>query len=138
MRLGDTAYFADENALGLAKILIREGRIDVVHPGHQQLPQVPLGCPDEAWMRVVADLDLIVLTRDRRIRSRPAELSIYREVGLRSVWVGGRHDLTPTQQAAMFYRHEQRLIREATKRGPGPWALALTPTGLRPIPLPEQ
>lgn len=84
-------------------------------------------------MRVVADLDLIVLTRERRIRSRPAELAIYREVGLRSVWIGGRHDLTPVQQADLFLRNEDRLVREAIKRGPGPWALMLTPTGLRPI-----
>lgn len=137
MRRGEATYFADENALGLAKILARQGRMDVVHPGHPLLPEVPLGCPDETWMHVVADLDLIVLTRDRRIRTRPAELAIYREVGLRSVWLGGRHDLKPSELADLFIAHEERLIREATKRGPGPWALALTPSGLRPIPMPD-
>lgn len=138
MRRGEAAYFADENALGLAKILIQRGRTDVVHPGHQSLPAVPLGCPDETWMRVAADLDLIVLTRDRRIRTRPAELAIYREVGLRSVWLGGRHDLTPAELADLFLKHEQRLIHETTKRGPGPWALTLTRAGLSPIQLPDR
>jgi hypothetical protein len=33
-------YFADENALGLAKILLRQ-RDDIVHPGHPLVPEVP-------------------------------------------------------------------------------------------------
>lgn len=45
-------YFADENALGLAKVLIRAGRTDVVHPGHPALPDVPLGTLDLDWMWV--------------------------------------------------------------------------------------
>jgi len=31
VRLVDAHYFADENALGLAKLLIRSGRTDIVH-----------------------------------------------------------------------------------------------------------
>jgi len=47
-------YFADENVMGLAKLLIRDhGRDDVVYPGHQLLPEVPRGTPDLAWMPVV-------------------------------------------------------------------------------------
>lgn len=34
-------YFADENALGLAKLLIRQGRDDTVHPGHPGVPGIP-------------------------------------------------------------------------------------------------
>lgn len=46
-------YFADENALGLAKLLRRSGRQDVLYPGHESLPEVPLGTPDLGWMKVV-------------------------------------------------------------------------------------
>lgn len=130
------AFFADENALGLGKLLVRSGRTDVVHPGHLALPEVPLGTPDLDWMPVVAGLDLVVLTRDRRIRTRPAELRSYRELGLRSVWLGAKRDLAPTDQLALFLTHEDRLNREMLKRGPGPWALALSPSGLRPLRLP--
>lgn len=126
-------YFADENALGLAKLLIRAGRTDVVHPGHRSLPEVPLGTRDLDWMPVAAGLGLIVLSRDRRIRTRPAELAAYRALGLRSVWIGGKHDLSPARQVEIFLQHEQRLHREALKRGSGPWALALTPSGVRPL-----
>lgn len=128
-------FFTDENALGLGKLLIREGRLDVVHPGHPDLPEVPLGSLDLDWMPVVATRDLVVVTRDRHIRTRPAELRRHLELGLRSVWIGAKQDLAPRDQVALFLRHEARLRREMVKRGPGPWALALQAGGVRPLEL---
>lgn len=126
-------YFADENALGLGKLLRRSGRVDVLHPGLVDLPQVPLGTPDLEWMPVIGSRGYIVLTRDRRIRTRPAELDAYREHGIRSVWIGAKRDLRPDEQVELFLRHEQRLRREIIKLGPGPWALAMSSSGVRPI-----
>lgn len=126
-------YFTDENTLGLGKLLRRNGRDDVVYPGHEGLPAVPLGTPDLEWMPVIAELDLVVVTRDRRIRTRPAELRQYHALGIRSVWIGAKQDLGPRDQLALLLTHEPRLKREIIKRGPGPWALALSPSGLRPL-----
>lgn len=126
-------YFTDENAMGLGKLLERSGRDDVVYPGHPDLPGVPLGTADAEWLPVVGDRGLIVLTRDRHIRSRPAELRAYLEHGVRSVWIGAKQDLGPRQQLEVFLRHEPRLQREAIKRGSGPWALSMTRSGLRPL-----
>ena len=70
-------YFTDENTLGLGKLLRQHGREDVRYPGHEDLPEVPRGTDDQDWLAVVGALGLIVLTRDRRIRSRPAELRAY-------------------------------------------------------------
>lgn len=126
-------YFTDENALGLGKMLRRSGRDDVLYPGHEDLPEVPLGTPDLEWMKVVARRKLIVLTRDRRIRSRPAELTQYHELGIRSVWIGAKQDLTAQSQVELFLKHEARLRHEVVKRGPGPWALAMSPSGVRPL-----
>lgn len=78
-------YFTDANALGLGKLLTRAGRQDVVYPGHPGLPDVRVGTPDLDWIPIVARLGLIVVTRDRRIRTRPAELRAHWEHGLRSV-----------------------------------------------------
>jgi hypothetical protein len=113
-------YFTDENLLGLGKLLCRAGREDVLFPGHADLPEVPLGTPDLKWMPVIAARGLVVLTRDRRIRTRPAELRAYTELGIRSVWLGGPHDLGPREQVELFLRHEVRLRREIVKRGAGP------------------
>lgn len=127
------SYFCDENLLGLGKLLLRHGRDDVVWPGHDQLPEVPAGTPDLEWMPFVAQRGLVVLTRDRRIRTRPPELRAYLEHGVRSVWLGAKQHLGPQQQLELFLQHEQRLHREVLKRGVGPWALALTPSGVRPV-----
>jgi hypothetical protein len=126
-------YFTDENALGLGKLLRRSGRDDVLYAGHEDLPEVPLGTPDVEWMNAVARRKLIVLTRDRKIRSRPAELKQYHELGIRSVWIGAKQDLTAQSQLELFLQHEARLQREVVKRGPGPWALAMSPSGVRPL-----
>ncbi len=135
VRRADAAvYFTDENALGLGKLLERAGREDIVFPGHHRLPEVPLGSLDLEWMPVVAARELIVLTRDRRIRTRPAELAAYRENGIRSVWIGAKRDLSPQEQVDIFVRHESRLRREAVKLGAGPWALVLTATGVAELP----
>ena len=133
MQAFSPVYFADENALGMAKLLRRAGRQDVLHPGHPDLPEVPLGTPDLEWMPIAGAAGLIVVTRDRRIRTRPAELAAYRECGIRSVWIGVKQDMRPDEQAALFLRHEDRLKREIIKRGAGPWALALSTRGVRPI-----
>ena len=135
---GRTAYFADENAMGLAKLLIREhGRDDILYPGHGKLPEIPRGTLDLDWMPVVGRNGWIVLTRDRRIRTRPAELIAYREHGLRSVWIGGKRDHTSRDLAVMFVAHEERLTRMATKLGHGPWALAMSSSGVRELRLRE-
>lgn len=126
-------YFTDEACLGLGKLLLREGRSDVLHPGHPDLPEVPLGSKDLEWMPVIARRGLVVVTRDRRIRTRPAELAAYLELGIRSVWIGAKRDLAPRDQLELFLRHEHRLKLEITKRGDGPWALALTANHLRPL-----
>jgi hypothetical protein len=126
-------YFTDENALGLGKLLRQSGRDDVVYPGHEDLPEVPLGTLDLDWMPIVARRGLIVLTRDRHIRTRPAELRAYQEHGLRSVWIGAKQDLGPRDQVTLFLTHESRLQREIIKRGRGPWALAMSTSGVRPL-----
>jgi len=130
-------YFTDENTLGLGKLLRRSGRTDVLYPGHEDLPDVPVGTPDLGWMPVLARLELVLVTRDRRIRSRPAELRAYWEFGIRSVWIGAKRDLAPRDQRDLFLAHEDRLQREVVKRGAGPWALAMSPSGVRPLNLRE-
>ena len=61
----------------------------------------------------------------------------YWEHGIRSVWIGAKQDLGPSQQVELFLQHEERLRREITKRGSGPWALAMSPSGVRPLNLRE-
>src|SRR5690606_7295054 len=119
----------------LGKLLRRAGRRDFVYPGHEELPQVPLGALDLDWMPVIGALGLVVITRDRRLRTRPAELRAYWEFGIRAVWIGGKEHLGPRDQVELFMRHETRLQQEIVNRGAGPWALNMSASGIRPLPL---
>jgi hypothetical protein len=123
--------------LGLGKLLARE-RDDVTYPGHHAAEGIAPGALDTEWMPLVAARGWVVFHRDRRIRTRPAELAIFRSEGLRAVWLAGKKDLSPYDQLALLQRHWQRLEREVQRLGPGPWALSLVSTGLRQVQLREQ
>jgi len=110
MAVPGPVYFTDENVLGLGKLLRRAGRDDVVYPGHEALPEVPVGTPDLDWMPVIGRRGLVVLTRDRRIRTRPAELRAYWDHGIRSVWIGRSETLGRTSSSS---------CSSGTKRGCG-------------------
>lgn len=124
--LAGIRYFVDENLLGFHKLLSRTGRDDAAAPGDPRLPSVPLGALDLDWMPVVALAGLIVITRDRRIRSRPAELDTFRALRVRSVWLGGKRDLSPRGQLELFLRQEGRIQQFASELGAGPWILSVT------------
>ena len=75
-------FFVDENDLALGRSLAH-ARKDVLHPGHVRLPDVPLGTPDAQWLPIVGELGLVVITRDKKIRSRPAEAELVIAAGIR-------------------------------------------------------
>ncbi|HEY4006162.1 MAG TPA: hypothetical protein VGM60_13395 [Pseudonocardia sp.] len=93
-------WFVDESALGLGKLLART-RDDVVYTGHRDIPGVSLGTPDVDWMPTVAQQGLVAIRRDRRIHTRPAEVRVFAEFGLRTVWLGGKN-LAPGRGASSF------------------------------------
>lgn len=75
-------FFVDETSLGLGKALAIS-RKDVVHTGHPLIPDAPLGSLDTEWIPAVAARSLAVVSRDRHIRTKPAEIALLRESGLR-------------------------------------------------------
>lgn len=111
-------YLADENAIGLAKVLIMEhSRTDVRHVGQAELPEIPRGTPDLQWLAWAGQRGWIVLTRDRRIRTRPAELRAFREHGVRVVWIGGKRD-----HSAATWRHCSSSTSSGCSVWPPSWA----------------
>jgi hypothetical protein len=57
-------YFVDETDLAVGRAMAAV-KAPVVFPGHEALPEVPLGADDEDWIPVVAHYDLVVITRDK-------------------------------------------------------------------------
>src|SRR3954453_20554081 len=75
-------FYVDESALGLGKAL-EAARRDTVYTGHPLIPECPKGTLDTDWIPAVAARDLVVIGRDRRIRTKPQEVARFREAHLR-------------------------------------------------------
>jgi len=101
-----------------------------VYAGHPDLPDVPLGTLDVDWMPLVASRGLVAFRRDRRIHTRPAEVRVFTEVGLRTVWPGGKKDMALAGQLDLVVRHWHAIERQRTELGPGPWSITLLGGGL--------
>jgi hypothetical protein len=129
-------FFVDESALGLGKVLAI-ARNDVIHAGHPLIPAVPIGALDPDWMPEVAKRDLIVIARDRRIRTKPAELALLREHGLRIFWIAGKKDLTTWDYLVRLVRRWREIEDAIASKGDGPWFVAINVANLSDIPLPE-
>lgn len=128
-------FFFDEDTLGVGKAmaLLRD---DVIHTGHSAiLPEVPLGTVDTIWIPEVARRELVVITRDKRIRTRPGERELFREVGLRAFWIGSRNDLSNWDLLVRLARRWDDIEEMVEVRGPGPWFGIITETGLDELPI---
>ncbi len=122
------SFYFDECLLGAAKELIRGG-FDVLHPGHVSLPNLPLGSPDSVWMAHIAATGLIAVTRDRRFNRKSAERELIRSAGLKVVWLTGRSDMRPSEQAALFRAKVSAIYAPGEDLGDGPWGLGLSAKG---------
>jgi PIN like domain len=129
-------FFVDENSLALGRMLAKQ-HDDVVYPGHPALLEVPLETPDVEWLDVVGRLDLAVITRDKKIRSRPVERRVLAGAGVRGFVLTGSGDMNTAEMMALVERHWAAMEGELVARPDGPWLVAVTAAGLRPLRLVE-
>ena len=125
-------FFVDENDLALGRCLAL-ARKDVLHPGHVQLPEVPLGAPDAVWLPIVGGLGLVVITRDKKIRSRPVEAELVVAAGIRGFVLTSAGDLSTWDTLSLLVRQWDALGRYLTEHPSGPWLAAVTSQGVRPL-----
>lgn len=127
-------FFVDENDLGLGRAL-GDRHEGVVYPGHADLPAVPRGTLDDDWLRVVGDLRLVVITRDRRIRYRPVERAMWVGHRVRGFVLTGTASQSTAESLGLLDRHWGELEQLVASEPDGPWMRSLTKTGLRNIEL---
>ena len=72
-------------------------------------------------MPIVAARGLVVIGRDKRIRSRPQELQYLKAAGLRVFRIGGKRDLSTWDWLTRLVRHWDQMEEIVRSRGPGPW-----------------
>jgi hypothetical protein len=126
--------FVDESALGLGKTLATARR-DVIHTGHKLIPEVPLGALDTEWIPEIATRGLAVILRDKRIRTKPAEVELLRAYKMRVFWVAGKKDLSTWDTLVPVVRRWDEIERRLATKGDGPWFVAVNETRLSDLAL---
>lgn len=127
-------FFADENDLALGRALDAVHG-DVVYPGHPDLPEVPRGALDDVWLPVIGAKRLVVITRDKKIRYRPAEKLAWVEHGVRGFVLTGKKSQTTADSQAILDRHWSAINAIIDDEPSGPWMRSVTERDVRPIPL---
>jgi hypothetical protein len=78
--------------------------------------------PDVEWLELCGREGLPVLTKDRRLRYRPVEITAIRRFGVRAFVVTGG-SLRAVEQAARFDRSRQRIEEACAAAGPFVYAV---------------
>ena len=129
---GQLRFFVDETSLGLGLVLAR-ARKDVVHTGHPLVPELRRGLLDTKWMPLVAARDLVVIGRDKHLRSNPAERAVMAEHALRVLRLADKKDLPVWDQLARLVRRWEDVEALLHARPTGPWFYEVQASRLREV-----
>lgn len=130
----EVRYYVDQSLMGVWHEW-GKGRDDVTVVG--ELAGTAPGDKDEDWIPVVAAAGLVVIGRDKRIRTRPAEVALLRSHGLRYIWLGGKQDEPTATYVECIEEHWSAIERLRVHRPDGPWWFSLTASGLNEPVIPE-
>ncbi len=117
-------FYVDEIAVGLG-LALTAARSDTIHVGHPLIAECPRGALDTKWIPAVAARGLIVITRDKKLRTKPVEVRALWEHRLRVFCIGGKRDLSTWEWLQRMVRHWPRMEALIAERGPGPWVYML-------------
>jgi hypothetical protein len=133
-------FYVDANALGLARVLASL-RVDVTYPGDpggivrkRERPACPItstDLPDVAWLRVVAQHGWAIITRDKRITSRPEELEAVRMHEAKLFVITSGERLTVWHMLEIVVSQWRKI--EELAQMPGPLIYTVTRTSIRKI-----
>jgi len=135
-------FYFDADVLGLAKIVVQM-RSDATYPGdpggvryrrvRSPCPITTPATPDPQWIPLVAQAGWLIVTRDRQIQHRPAELNAVREHGARMVALAANDALGTWQQLEVLMC-QWRAIETLLDRD-GPFVCTASRTALSEVSL---
>lgn len=117
-------FYVDESAMGLG-LALAAARKDTIYCGHPLIPECPRRSQDIVWIPAVAARDLIVIARDKKLRTKPVEIQRLWESGLRVFCIGGKKDLSTWEWLERVVKFWPRMETLIERRGPGPWIYML-------------
>ena len=102
----DVTYIVDENllSLGNAMVAVRHDTARFSRPPVEEL--LPRGIADTEWIPIVGDRGWVMITNDRRLRTRPAEAELAIAHRLKVVHLHGKVGSQPAWD---------QLVRVATR-----------------------
>ena len=105
----------------------------VLYPGHEDIPELPLGSKDTEILEEIGAgrRNLLFITRDKKIRTRPVERAKLRDAGVRAVFLTGRSNMTQDDIYRLIIKFWDELAELDSRTGP--CSFALTTRGLREI-----
>ena len=117
-------FYVDESAAGLG-LALAAARKDTVPVGHSLIPECPRGALDTEWIPEVARRGLVVIARDKKLRTKPVEIRTLREHGLRVFNIGGKRDMSTWDWLVRVVRHWPQMEQIVADRPAGPWIYML-------------
>ena len=80
-----------------------------------------------------------MITRDRRMRNKPAELWHLREHRIRAFVLAGKRELSKWDKLVLLAKSWERIEDEISGRRAGPWTVEIYPSGrFTDVPLPSR
>ena len=133
-------FYVDADLIGLGKLLV-QARPDVTFagdpggPGIDRRPRAPApvqpGVLDPDWIPIIASQGWIVITKDRHMATRPAEIDLIRQSSARHL----RLEASPGEKLRKWNQLEivagQWRAIERLLDVPGPWIFKATRTGVK-------
>lgn len=87
----------------------------------------PCGTEDEVWLQYVGENNLVVITRDEKIRWRPAELNTFKSKKVGAFFLAGKN-VSGWRLVQQLVRNWPR-IKELAEKTTRPYAFRVPPTG---------
>lgn len=130
--LDEIVYVVDENLLRLGKGMAAIRRDTGRFAGDALAELLPLGVEDPEWIPVVGDNGWVVITNDRRIRTRPVEAQLAIKHRLKVVHLHGAvGNARPWDQLIRVAGRWPAIERQVIASPSGPWWLSLQHSGTR-------
>lgn len=123
--LGDVRYVVDENLLSLGNgmVALRRDTARFSRPPVDDL--LPLGISDPQWIPIVGDRGWVIITNDRRLRTRPAEAELAIQHKLKVIHLHGGIGSRPAWAQMVRLASRWASIENHLERSPeGPWWLS--------------
>jgi hypothetical protein len=123
-------YYLDANiplnvSKGLAQV-----RSDILYPGGLGCPVMSTIVPDIEWLRIAGRQDWVVVTKDRKIRTRPGERNALVDAGVRSFCATHAGNYTMWELLKLLVARWDDMEEIAT-HVPGPYIYSVTKAGVR-------